>query len=123
MSEDLARKTTISCGRCQHEYFAEDNIQTAQLTGGVVRHYILCPNCDESTHAFFHSPDTMASKGRMQAALLRFQSAKPAMREIRWKQYQFQREVYKALFEREQKRLKKKYKIPERVTPNEANVA
>lgn len=122
MTEEQARKTTVSCEHCRHEYFAEDNIQSNLLAGDVTKYSVVCPNCNESTHAFFHTPDTLASKGRMQAALARFNNAKPAMREIRWNQFQFQREVYKALFEREQKRLKKKYKIPERVNDNAKNL-
>lgn len=104
-------KQEVKCEKCSHEFQLADNLHSQDLGSGVTQVLIICPNCDESKHCYFDTMNTIVSRGKLNAAMVRFQNSPKSSRNVRWQQFQFQKEVYQRIFQKEQEACRKRFKI------------
>jgi hypothetical protein len=105
----------IVCEKCQHEFKLTDGLNVVAVGNDASQVLVVCPNCDESKHAYFETPDITAARLRLSQAAQRFQAATGAEKEKRWTQYKFQQETYKRIFDAEQQRWRRKRGMAEKV--------
>lgn len=110
-------KQQVKCEACSEEFDLATYILKQPKSNGVWEVGIVCPNCDAYTHSYFETEKIILSRGKMNAAMQRFQKCAPAMRSTRWQQYQFQKSVYSRIFREEQAIYRKRYRIPAREAP------